>query len=142
MCSARPELLKNCPPGATIGTGRGPHARGLFHFWRIGPLDPSFRMAFSCPIFSSQNWLLWWPVWPWLLWWPIWPWLLRFSPESVQVEHLKIIQHNWSRRLSLKHQNAASKGATLTKNMGNGYIKSWIYYNKIHFNIYFYLYLY
>ncbi len=57
---------------------------------------------------------------------------INIATESVQVQHLKIIQHNWSRRLSLKHKNAASN----YKHMGNGYITSWIYYNKIHFNMY------
>ena len=43
---------------------------------------------------------------------------------------------NWSRRLSLKHQNAASKGAQQIWEVVRAYITSWIYYNKIHFNIF------
>ena len=101
MCSARPELLKKCPPGDTIGTGRGPHARGLYHFWRIGPLvsdgillsDFFFTklvamvagmamvavvadMALVAVVVEMALVAIWWPIWPWLLWLSLWPWLL------------------------------------------------------------------
>ena len=39
--------------------------------------------------------------------------------EYVQVEHVKIIQDNWSRRLPLRHKNVASTGAPLKHIMGN-----------------------
>ena len=39
--------------------------------------------------------------------------------EYVHVEHLKIIQDNWSRRLPLRHKNVASTGAPLEHIMGN-----------------------
>ena len=37
----------------------------------------------------------------------------RNISEYVQVEHVKIIQGNWSRRLPLRHKNVASTGAPL-----------------------------
>ena len=42
-----------------------------------------------------------------------------YISEYVQVEHVKIIQDNWSRRLLLRHKNVASTGAPLTLIMGN-----------------------
>ena len=43
----------------------------------------------------------------------------KYIVEYVQVEHVKIIQDNWSRRLPLRHKNVASTGAPLKHIMGN-----------------------
>ena len=42
-----------------------------------------------------------------------------YISEYVQVEHVKIIQDNWSRRLPLRHNNVGSTGAPLKHIMGN-----------------------
>ena len=44
-----------------------------------------------------------------------------YISEYVQVEHVKIIQDNWSRRLPLRHKNVANTGAPLKHIMGNEY---------------------
>ena len=45
--------------------------------------------------------------------------IYTYISEYVQVEHVKIIQDNWSRRLPLRHKNVASTGAPLKHIMGN-----------------------
>ena len=45
--------------------------------------------------------------------------LYTYISEYVQVEHVKIIQDNWSRRLSLRHKDFAITGAPLKHIMGN-----------------------
>ena len=36
--------------------------------------------------------------------------IYTYISEYVQVEHVKIIEDNWSRRLPLRHKNVASTG--------------------------------
>ena len=60
-------------------------------------------MSFGNKIFAAR---------PWYGWARLTGWTIYIS-EYVQVEHVKRIQHNWSRRLPLRHKNVASKGATL-----------------------------
>ena len=45
--------------------------------------------------------------------------IYTYISEYVEVEHGKIIQDNWSRRLPLRHKNVASTGAPLKHIMGN-----------------------
>ena len=45
--------------------------------------------------------------------------IYTYISEYVQVEHVKIIKDNWSRRLPLRHKNGASIGAPLKHIMGN-----------------------
>ena len=45
--------------------------------------------------------------------------IYTYISEYVQVEHVKIIQDNWSRRLPLRHKNVANTGAPLKHIMGN-----------------------
>ena len=45
--------------------------------------------------------------------------IYTYISEYLQVEHVKIIQDNWSRRLPLRHKNVASRGAPLKHIMGN-----------------------
>ena len=45
--------------------------------------------------------------------------IYTYISEHVQVEHVKIIQYNWSRRLPLRHKNVANTGPPLKHIMGN-----------------------
>ena len=45
--------------------------------------------------------------------------IYTYISEYVQEEHVKIIQDNWSRRLTLRHKNFASPGSPLKHIMGN-----------------------
>ena len=45
--------------------------------------------------------------------------IYTYISEYVQVEHVQIIQDNWSRRLLLRHKNVASTGVPLKHIMGN-----------------------
>ena len=44
--------------------------------------------------------------------------IYTYISEYVQVERVKIIQDNWSRRLPLRYKNVASTGAPLKHIMG------------------------
>ena len=63
--------------------------------------------------------------------------MFSYISEHLQVEHVNIIQDNWSRRLPLRHNNFASTGSPLKHIMGNEFN---IIGPTIHFNIYFYIY--